>query len=359
MLQKIFATGLALCCLNSAFSQSTTPQPDTTAPKSVLTISGGSDAYYRYDLGENVSNNKTSFTNSHNSFELGMVSVKIDQTFGKAGITADLGFGKRAEEFSYADDRTRLAIKQLYLSYTLKNDIKLTAGSWATHCGYELVDAFANRNYSMSYMFSYGPFLHTGIKAEKTFGKIGAMLGFANPTDLKSASFSHKYVIGQISATSGNEKGKAYLNFHAGKPSDSVRVSQLDLVATYTMSAKFNIGVNGTIFNVQQKAAEANFGAANPWWGLAGYFNADPYAWLGLTLRSEYFSDQNQLNVFGSALSGGSVLANTFSISFKKDNLTLMPEVRFEKATEDIFLKSSGLGTDTSVSLLLAAMYKF
>ena len=38
--------------------------------------------------------------------------------------------------------------------------------SWATHVGYELVDAYLNRNYSMSYMFSYGPFFHTGIKAD-------------------------------------------------------------------------------------------------------------------------------------------------------------------------------------------------
>ena len=81
-------------------------------------------------------------------------------------MVADLGFGKRAEEFSYNDEATRFAIKQLYLTYAPWENVKFTAGSWATHVGYELVDAHLNRNYSMSYMFSNGPFFHTGVKTD-------------------------------------------------------------------------------------------------------------------------------------------------------------------------------------------------
>jgi hypothetical protein len=40
---------------------------------------------------------------------------------------------------------------------------------------------------SMSYMFTNGPFFHTGAKAELTKGKHGLMLGVANPTDYKTA----------------------------------------------------------------------------------------------------------------------------------------------------------------------------
>ena len=43
-------------------------------------------------------------------------------------------------------------------------------GKWATHVGYELADAYLNRNYSMDYMFSYGPFSHTGLKADIGLG---------------------------------------------------------------------------------------------------------------------------------------------------------------------------------------------
>ncbi len=363
MLQKIFATGITFFCLQAtSTAQLAPPAPPAdslAAPKTSTTFSGFADSYYRYDPAHTTLNNKTSFTNSQNSFELGMISAKFDQKFGHAGLVADVGFGRRAEDFSYADASTRFIIKQLYLSYTLKHDIKLSAGSWATHVGYEVVDAPSNRNYSMSYMFSYGPFFHTGIKAEKSFGRFGTMIGLANPTDLKSASFSNKYVIAQVSAVSKDEKLKAYLNFQEGKPLDSVRVSQVDLVATYALSDVFSLGVNGTVFNVQEMGVEGEFGKADKWWGAALYLNANPTSWFGITLRSELFDDSDQLNVFSGVEGGGSVLANTLSFNFTKDNFILIPEIRFEKASANIFLDSDGVLTDKALSFLCAAVYKF
>ena len=136
-------------------------QDSTVSP--FPTITGSVDAYYRYNLDNpksGVLNNYTSFTNSQNSFELGMASVRADHSFGKASATIDLGFGRRAEEFSYGnpDHPTLFAVKQAYVSYAVSEKFKLTIGKWATHIGYELVDAYLNKNYSMDYMFSYGPF---------------------------------------------------------------------------------------------------------------------------------------------------------------------------------------------------------
>jgi len=113
--------------------------------------------------------------------------VKLEHKTNKVSMVADLGFGKRAADFSYHDEGIMAAIKQLYISYSPVDWLKLTAGSWATHVGYELVDPYANRNYSMSYMFTNGPFFHTGVKAEVTKGIHGAMIGIANPTDYKTA----------------------------------------------------------------------------------------------------------------------------------------------------------------------------
>lgn len=359
MLQKVFATGIAFFCLQLISAQQATVAADTTpVKKTTTTISGFADCYYRYDPALTTANNKTSFTNSDKSFELGMISAKAEQQFGRASMVADLGFGRRAEEFAYTDAASKVIIKQLYLSYNFKHDIKVTAGSLATHVGYELVDPYANRNYSMSYMFSYGPFFHTGLKAEKAFGKTGIMLGVANPTDLKSASLSSKYVIGQISTKSKNDKLAAFLNFQAGQPIDSVRVSQFDLVATYAISDMFSVGANATMYNVQLQDSEG-YNSPDSWMGGAIYLNANPTSWLGITLRSEYFDDSKQLNVFASAAEGGSILANTLSFNLSNDHITLIPEVRFEKATADIYVDKDGAATDKAVSFLCAAIYKF
>lgn len=358
MLQRILLSGLAsLCLLANVSAQSTTA--DTTAPVPNPTkISGFADVYYRYDLAKTASNNRTSFTNSHNDFELGMASAKLEHSFGNVGLVADIGFGRRAEEFAYTDANTRLAIKQLNLFYASKKGLKITAGSWATHVGYELVDPYLNRNYSMSYMFSYGPFSHTGIKLEKSMGRIGMMLGVANPTDFKSFSGDEKYIIGQISWTSTSEKLKAYLNYQGGKFNDSSRVKQLDVVLTAVLTEQLNIGLNSTAASYQFMDAEEEFGDMNTWWGTALYLNYDIKDWFGMTLRTEYFSDTKGLNVFN-AVGGGSLVATTISANIKSGNLTFIPELRFESASESIFSDQNEGASNTAMSVLMAAVYTF
>ena len=74
------------------------------AQDSKTTFSGNADFYYRFDFANagdtGVTNNLTSFTNSQDSFELGMATIKAAHKEGKASVFADLGFGKRAYLFS-------------------------------------------------------------------------------------------------------------------------------------------------------------------------------------------------------------------------------------------------------------------
>jgi hypothetical protein len=106
-----------------------------------------------------------------------MASVKFEHKGNKVGAVLDLGFGPRAKEFAYTDEGITQAIKQLYITYSPADWLKFTAGTWGTHVGYELLDPQLNRNYSMSYMFTNGPFSHTGLKADITKGKHGFMIG--------------------------------------------------------------------------------------------------------------------------------------------------------------------------------------
>jgi hypothetical protein len=350
MLKKISATLVAMSAIVSVNAQ------DSTA-KSTFTLSGSADVYYKYDFNKTVGNNKTSFTNSHNSFELGMASLKAEHSAGKVSMVADLGFGRRAEEFSYNDANTMLAIKQLYISYAIANGVKLTAGSWATHVGYELVDAFGNRNYSMSYMFSYGPFFHTGVKAEFAVGKKSAlMVGIANPTDLKSASGAKKFAIAQFATASSDDKLKLYVNYQGGKTSDTGRLNQADVVLTYAVADKFSIGYNGT---AQFVAAQVNkkWEDAQSWYGSALYLNYDPTSTFGLTFRNELFSDKKELTAVG--LGSGTVFSSTLSANFKVSNLTIIPEIRIDNASNAVFSKSSGAATKSAASFILAGVYKF
>ena len=163
MLRKFFVACIAIGSffINNA-QQASVPVIDSTVTaeeeqKPVFSITGSADVYYRYDFAKTKTNNFTSFTNSHNSFALGMASLKAEHKSDKVGAVIDLGFGQRAKEFSYNDEGIAAAIKQLYVSYSPTDWLKFTAGTWATHVGYELLDPQLNRNYSMSYLFTNGP----------------------------------------------------------------------------------------------------------------------------------------------------------------------------------------------------------
>ena len=351
MLKKTLLSGFAIAAVVAASAQDSTKKATTT-------ISGSVDAYYRYDFndGKNTTNNLTSFTNSKNSFELGMATIRVDHSIGKVTATADLGFGKRAQEFSYNDGygypnsgnniSSLAAVKQLYVTYAPSSKIKFSLGKWATHVGWELVDAYANRNYSMSYGFSYGPFFHTGLKADISLGgKTALMVGIANPTDLTTTTSSGKMAIAQLSTSTKNDKLKAYLNYQGGTNQFNQKISQVDLVLNYTASSKFGIVYDGTIQNQDGKQWSSN----------ALYFNYDPTSKFGLTLRGESFDDLKGVKGIGS-----SITAATLSANFKIDNLTIIPEFRLDNSNNNTFLKSNGItGTKSAGSFILAVTYKF
>jgi len=299
------------------------------------------DGYYKSDFAGFKENNKTSFTNSNGSLQLGMVSLKVDQSFSsKFTGSLDLGYGKRADEFSYNDKGLATSVKQAFISYAISPSVKLSAGKWATHVGYELLDAYANRNYSMSYGFSYGPFFHTGIKADISLGgKSTMMIGIAQPTDFVSSNSPDKVFIAQFSSASSNDKLKGYLNFQGAKDK-----SQFDLVVNGVVSSTLAINYDGTIAT----------NAGKSWSSNALYVNYDPIAKVGFTLRSEYFNDVNSVVGVGT-----SIFQNTLSANVHFNKLTIIPEIRFDNAKDKVFLNKNNNLNPYAGNFILAAVYKF
>lgn len=345
---------IILIIIKHALIAQTSDSSKTSPP---VTITGSVDAYYRYDFHNPKTfpyNSLTSFTRSSNSFELGMASIRADHSFGKVSATIDLGFGRRAEEFAYNDANTRLAIKQAYITYAPSSVIKFTLGTWGTHVGYEVLDAYLNRNYSVSYMFTNGPFSHTGLKADINLGgKNTLMLGISNPTDYRSAPAMPKSFIAQFATGTKDDKLKAYFNFVGGKQSDFKKVIQGDVVATYTVTSKFSIGINGTLQSVKLDIDSSGKFNSYTWAGAALYLNVDPVSWFGLSLRTEYISDMDEY------LGLKSVMTPTLSANFKVQNLTIIPEFRFDSAGNAVFYKNETENTKSTGSFILAVTYHF
>ncbi|MBC7872707.1 MAG: porin [Ferruginibacter sp.] len=371
MLQKLFVAVISMLSFTFTIAQtasvsqimtdSTVTGTEEENKTPALIITGSVDAYYKYDFAKTKANSFTSFTQTHNAFSLGMASVKFEHKGGKVGAVADLGFGPRAKDFSYADNGITQAIKQLYVSYSPADWLKFTMGTWATHVGYELVDPQLNRNYSMSYMFTNGPFTHTGLKAEVSKGKHGVMIGVSNATDFRippDGQINKKFFLAQYTFAP-TDKIKFYLNYVGGQNPDTSKTNQFDAVITAKFSDKFNIGFNGTVNSTQLWDGAKNL-ESKAWWGSALYLNFDPQSWFGLTLRGELFSDKHQFKTLSLFSEGCNIFATTLSANFKTGGFIFIPEFRLDNANKEVlFINKSGAFTNSSASLLFAVVYAF
>jgi hypothetical protein len=284
-----------------------------------------------------------------------MANIKVEHKTTRVDMVADLAFGPREEVYAYNDKGITQAIKQLYISYSPATWLKFTAGTWATHLCYESPDAAANRNYSMSYLFSNDPFSHTGIKAELTFGRNGLMIGLANPCDYRSIPsdrHNNKNIIAQYSYTLADNT-KFCLNYVGGRDVDNNHAQQVDLVVTAKASPQVSFGFNGTIN--QSSLATDKYSTNYRWWGTVLYCNLDPKSWLGFTLRTEYFNDAQGVKLPAPA----NIFAATLSTNFRIDGFTLIPEWRVDNANTPIFFHADGSPAHTAGNFLLAVVYAF
>jgi len=332
-----------------------------------LTISGFADVYYQQNLFEGATSGEplvfpTSFTGRANEFTIGMANVTFAQEWDKVSVVAQLGFGPRA-----VDANGDVAnVQQLYVAYSPSSVVTFTLGNFGTFVGYEVIDPI-NINYSTSYLFSNGPFFHTGLKADFAIAEgFGAMVGVFNDTDSKFDSVEGKHIGAQLSAEAGGLA--AYLNFLAGKEDEGATEDldqtgfQVDLTATYELSETLMLGLN-----VSDKSSSVDGNT------VGGFTGAALYATLGLSdgfdlgLRGEYFTGKQADDVTTDA---PSVAAFTLSGNYKVGPLTFIPEVRFDSGNDNFLFAAEGFDEDLGLpvvntddnsvaSFILAAVYSF
>ena len=333
---------LALMLTNSmTFAQDATE----TAPKSTpVEISGSGDLYYKYDFSK-TANIPTSFATDQNSLSLGMLDIALKKTTGKASFVGEVSFGPRGQYQSVPNgdgtDLNSFHIQNLYASYAFSDKFSMTAGYMGTFCGYEVISPIGNFHYSTSYLFTYGPFQHAGVKANyKITDKFGAMVGVFNDSwnSYKADPAKGLNAIGgQLSYASGPVS--AYLNFMDG----SVSGTLYDLVATIQLSEKFKLGLNAADFS--------NTGDVG-YTGVALYPSFAVSSVFALGLRGEYFK-------FKQGSGDRDVTALTFSANLKAGGFTFIPEFRLDSNSNQVFVDSNMAPTKSASQVVLAVVYGF
>ena len=324
-LNKTFLIALAALSSISIYAQDETAEE---TPSPTFSVAGTVDAYFR---GTEYAP-ATSFANG-NGFALGMANIIVSYEGEKSGFVADLVFGPRGNDAVFGSTLGSTPIvNQLYVYYNVSDSFTLTMGNFNTFLGYEVISPAANFNYSTSYMFSNGPFSHTGIKAD--FGlsdDVSLMTAILNETDATEAQpVSGDYVFGAQLGLYGQ-----YINFISGGVAG---VSQIDFTGGFDISDNFFLGINATSYEDD----------GGEWSGVALYPQYTLTDSFAIGLRGESF-DVKDDNTFTSF---------TITGSYTSGNMIIKPEIRIDGADKNVAAWSAN-GTDSLSSFVLAAIYSF
>ncbi|KAA1246035.1 porin [Aquimarina sp. RZ0] len=326
-----------------------------------FSVNGSVDGYFRYNIGapnkaydlgqgagEEFAAPGTSFADRP-GFALGMANLILGYEGEKVGFVADLVYGPRGTDAvgNNSGSASASIVNQLYVYWNVSEKVKLTFGNFNTYLGYEVISPTGNFNYSTSYMFSNGPFSHTGLKADFAIDeKWSAMVAIMNPTDQTDFNPNDTYIIGaQVGYAA--DGGSAYLNFRYGNEGDPGPVEptfQVDLTTGWDLSEKFYLGFNGTYLDTD----------GDGFYAAAFYPQFQATESFAIGLRGEYF------NVFvdDDAVDDVDITAITLTGSYDVGNLTFKPEFRID-SSDDAFVDSDLQATSSLSSFVLGAIYKF
>ena len=314
---------------------STYAQEEEPAP--TFSVAGSIDTYFR----SSESAPGTSFANLP-GFSMGMANIIMSYEGEKSGFVADLVYGPRGADAVFNSTGSANIVNQLYAYYNFSDSFTVTMGNFNTFLGYEVISPVANFNYSTSYMFSYGPFSHSGIKADIGLSDDASlMLAVLNSTDYtESQPIGEDFMIGVQLGLFGQ-----YINYLGG---GTAGVSQIDFTGGIDLGDSFFLGVNATSYSDDSDIEFSGF-ALYP-----QYTFSDSFA---LGARFESFSENGK--GLGALGVDGDNTSFTITGSITAGNFMIKPEIRMDSASSKFYKDADGVDTDSLRVFMVAAIYSF
>jgi len=363
------AAALVACARLASGEESAASQPWYEA----VQLNGFVSTSYSYNFNRPNSriNSFRIFDFDDDSFKLDVFELVAQKPASKpheTGFRADLVFGSSIPRVSAAAglfrDDTGVAqdidLQQAYATYVapLGSGLKIDAGKFVTHCGYEVIEGYDgwNDNASRSFLFGFAiPFTHTGLRASYAVSpRLGATVLLVNGWDEARDNNRAKSVGAQL-ALAPLSTVALTVNVMTGaeRPADDSHLrSLLDLVAIWKPSPQLTLGANAD-WGIDQEAVRP--GADATWNGVAGYLRTSPNGTFALSIRGESFDD---------------VDGSRTGIIQRLSDTTLTPEVRLSPAlivrgdlrldhsSQSTFEKGSDF-TDTQATVSVNALYTF
>lgn len=338
-------------------------------------FSGIVDGYYSYN------NNKVdmftqgrAFDVRHNAFSLQLAKLTLNKANSKEdplGFRVDLGLGETVDRVISVSDSSRndatKHVLQAYASYVapIGKGLTLDFGKFYTPVGAEVIETKDNFNYSRGWLFTYGPYYHTGLRAKYAFNDKVALTGFVmngwdnvfenNVDDNAGKTFgfqvgltpTKKFAVTQT-YLAGPEAPLA--NVPAVSKRDNWR-HIADTVATVFVNDKLTL-----LGNFVYGADGDNAGNRGKWTGGAAYFKYAFNNRFAFSPRFEVFNDKDGLRTGAAQTVKDITLTQEVKLV---NNLLTRFEFRRDFSNQKFFTNSAGATRNNQNTFILGISYFF
>jgi hypothetical protein len=321
---------------------------------------------YGFNRPDSSTNQYRVFDTDEGSLKLDVATVVVQKTAsapGEGGFRVDLMAGASipkvvAASGLFRDELTGKAqdidLFQAFVSYIapVAKGIRIDAGKFATHMGYEVVegrDSYGD-NASRSLLFGWAiPFTQTGLRvsypfSEKLSAQVHLVNGWDDVKDNNSAkSFGAQLlytpspsISAALNVVSGPEK--------AGNTAD--RRDALDFWASWKATERLTLAVNADTGAEQNDLPD---GGRATWSGVAIYAGYRFTDRLSLNLRAELFRDRDGARTGVSQTLREVTLTPEWKLG--KD-IRVRGDLRYDRSDEPVFARRDGHSRDQATASL-------
>ena len=306
--------------------------------ESKFNVTGSVDAYFRANLtaANDPGAGDYSLFNNDSGFSAGLANVTLSYEGETVGFIADLGYGPRMDAWNGGD-----VVNEAYMYWNASDKVMLMMGRFNSWMGYERVSAANNFHYSMSHMFSYSARNFNGLVAQFDLGSdFRAGVGVMNP-------------VNDVYGNDGDFSVAAGVTFKETTSfsyTSSGEQSFIDFKTAFDVSDNFNVKLNAHIADF----GDDGFALGESFTSISAYPQIKSSDTMSWGMRLEYMMiDEavtgDELNVF----------TPTLTARYSVGDLTIIPELRLDSASEDIFTDNDGEAAGGLTAFNLAAVYTF
>ena len=311
-----------------------------------------------------------------NRFMLNALAVVLDKPYDPAKFTAgfhtEVLVGQDATVIQSDGGTFNLGpqgdIPHLYVTLNVPtasgNGLQFKVGRIPTLLGLEVIETYANPNWSEGNQFVYVEnFTATGLSVETKFNNyVDLQLRVINGWDQVSDNNSHKSFMGRVGLYPNTGTSLGIVGYWGAEEPGNNSANRYGFEGLlWRKLGKAAVWVQGDYGTEQANAALPDPTQDAKWWALGAWVTYDVSASVGLALRGDYLNDENGARSSFNGLvgfpanTGQKFGSGTATLNIRAwPGAVVRPEVRYDRSTLQAF---AGKKDQVTVALGVAYLY--